>query len=107
VYALCLLSSLLQSAIAPLLPSYAHRFQLGGLQVAALLAGTGITALVISLPAGALSDRFGARMLTLWSGWLIVVATIGQAFAPSFAVLLATRLVFGLGYGIVWTAALT
>jgi MFS family permease len=107
IYALALLSSLLQSAIAPLLPSYAHRFQLGGVQIAALLAATGIAALVISLPAGALSDRFGARVLTLWSGWLIVVATLAQAFAPSFAVLLASRLVFGLGYGIVWTAALT
>jgi MFS family permease len=107
VYALALLSSLLQSAIAPLLPSYAHRYHLGGVQIAALLAGTAIAALVISLPAGALSDRFGARVLTLWSGWLIVVATVGQAFAPSFLFLLATRLVFGLGYGIVWTAALT
>ena len=107
IYALVLLSSLLQSAIAPLLPSYAHRFQLGGLQIAALLAAMGIAALIISLPAGALSDRFGARVLTLWSGWLIVVATLAQAFAPSFAVLLVSRLVFGLGYGIVWTAALT
>jgi predicted MFS family arabinose efflux permease len=107
IYALALLSSLLQSSIAPLLPSYAHRFGLNGVQVAALLAGTGISALVISLPAGALSDRFGARVLTLWSGWLIVLATISQAFAPSFAVLVASRLVFGLGYGIVWTAALT
>lgn len=107
VLALALLSALLQSAIAPLLPSYAHRFHLGGMQIAALLAATGIAALVISLPAGALSDRFGARLLTLWSGWLIVVATIGQAFAPSFVFLLATRFVFGLGYGIVWTAALT
>ena len=107
IYALALLSSILQSAIAPLLPSYAHRFGLDGVQIAALLAGTGIVALVISLPAGALADRFGARVLTLWSGWLIVVATISQAFAPSFAVLVASRLVFGLGYGIVWTAALT
>ena len=63
--------------------------------------------MIVSLPAGALSDRFGARLLTLWSGWLIVVATVGQAFAPSFVLLLACRLVFGLGYGIVWTAALT
>jgi predicted MFS family arabinose efflux permease len=107
VYALALFSSLLQSAIAPLLPSYAHRFQLGGVQTAGLLAATGVAALVISLPAGALSDRFGARVLTLWSGWLIVVATLGQAFAPSYALLLSSRLVFGLGYGIVWTAALT
>jgi MFS family permease len=107
IYALAMLSSLLQSAIAPLLPSYAARFQLGGVQVAALLAATGVAALVISLPAGALSDRFGARVLTLWSGWLIVAAAVGQAFAPSFMFLLATRFVFGLGYGIVWTAALT
>jgi MFS family permease len=107
IYALALLSSLLQSAIAPLLPSYAHRFQLGGVQIAALLAATGIAALIISLPAGALSDRFGARVLTLWSGWLIVAATLGQAFAPSFAVLLASRVVFGFGYAIVWTAALS
>lgn len=106
IYALVLLSSVLQSAIAPMLPLYEHRFQLDGLQTAALLATTGIAALVISLPAGALSDRFGARVLTLWSGWLMVVATIGQAFAPSYGVLLATRFVFGLGYGIVWTASL-
>jgi MFS family permease len=102
-----LLSSLLQSAIAPLLPLYAHRFSLNGFQTAELLAATGIAALVVSLPAGAMSDRFGARVLTLWAGWLIVVATLGQAFAPSFVSLLATRLVFGLGYGIVWTAGLT
>ena len=107
VYALALLSSLLQSAIAPLLPSYAHRFHLGGVQIAALLAATGIAALIVSLPAGALSDRFGARVLTLWSGWLLVVATVGQGFAPSFLFLLASRFVFGLGYGIVWTCALT
>ena len=107
VYALALLSSVLQSAIAPLLPAYQERFQLGSVQVGELLAATGVAALVISLPAGALSDRFGARVLTLWSGWLIVASTLGQAFAPSFAFLLMTRFVFGLGYGIVWTSALT
>ena len=107
VYGLALLSSALQSAIAPLLPSYAHRFHLDSVQTAILLAATGVAALVISLPAGALSDRFGARVLTLWSGWLIVVSTLGQAYAPNFSSLLVARFVFGLGFGIVWTAALT
>ena len=79
---LALLSSLLQSAIAPLLPSYAHRFQLGSLQTAALLATTGIAALVISLPAGALSDHLGARVLTLLSGWLIVVGHPRPGLCP-------------------------
>ena len=107
IYALALLSSVLQSAIAPLLPAYQERFQLGSVQVGELLAATGVAALVISLPAGALSDRFGARVLTLWSGWLMVASSLGQAFAPSFAFLVMTRFVFGLGYGIVWTSALT
>ncbi len=106
IYALVLFSSLLQTAIAPLLPSYSHRFHLSGLETAALLAATGVAALAVSVPAGSLADRFGARGLTLSAGWLIVVATIGQAFAPSYEVLLAARLVFGLGYGVVWTAGL-
>ena len=103
---LVLVSSLLQTAIAPLLPSYAHRFHLSGFETAALLAATGVAALAVSVPAGSLADRFGARGLTLSAGWLIAVATIGQAFAPSYEVLLAARLVFGLGYGVVWTAGL-
>lgn len=106
VYALVLFSSLLQTAIAPLLPSYAHRFQLSGVQTAALLAATGLAALAVSVPAGALADRFGARGLTLCAGWLIALATAGQAFAPSYVLVLGARLVFGLGYGVVWTAAL-
>ena len=106
VYAVVLVSSLLQTAIAPLLPSYAHRFHLGGLQTAALLAATGIAALAVSIPAGTMADRFGARGLTLCAGWLMAVATAAQAFAPSYSMLLLARLVFGLGYGMVWTAAL-
>ncbi|MGD1011222.1 MAG: MFS transporter [Acidimicrobiales bacterium] len=106
VYAIIVLSSLLQSAIAPLLPSYAHRFQLTGVGTAALLAATAVTTLIVSLPAGKLSDHFGARALTLWAGWLMVVATLGQAFSPTFTLLLASRLLFGVGYGIVWTTAL-
>ncbi len=106
VYGVVLVSSLLQTAIAPLLPSYAHRFQLSGFQTAVLLAATGIAALVVSVPAGTLADRFGARGLTLWAGWLMALATAGQAVAPSYPTLVAARLVFGLGYGMVWTAAL-
>jgi MFS family permease len=106
VYALVLVSSLLQTAIAPLLPSYAHRFQLGGVQTAALLAATGIAALAVSVPAGALADRLGARGLTLWAGALLALSSAAQAFAPSYTLLLGSRLIFGLGYGMVWTAAL-
>lgn len=106
IYALVLASSCLQMALPPLLPGYTHRFGLSGVEQGMLLAATGLATLAISLPAGVLADRIGARRLTLASGWLMAASVLGQAVAPSFEVLLLARLVFGLGYGIVWTAGL-
>lgn len=106
IYALVLASSCLQMSLPPLLPSYAHRFGLSGFDQGMLLAATGLATLAVSVPAGMLADRLGARRLTLFSGWLMALAVLGQAVAPTFLVLLASRLVFGIGYGIVWTAGL-
>src|SRR6266496_6690488 len=71
IYALVLASSAAQYAVVPILPAYAHRFGLSGLQQGMVLGATGLATLAVSLPAGALSDRFGARRLTLWAGWLM------------------------------------
>jgi DHA1 family inner membrane transport protein len=71
-----------------------------------VLGATGLATLVVSVPAGALSDRFGARRITLAAGLLMAAATAAQALAGSFPVLLAARLAFGAGYGMVWTAGL-
>ena len=60
----------------------------------------------MSVPAGTLSDRFGARRITLAAGLLMAAATLGQALAGSFPALLAARLAFGAGYGVLWTAGL-
>src|SRR5262249_19918700 len=60
-----------------------------------------------ALPAGALSDRFGPRMLTLCSGGLMAAALLIQAVAPAFPSLLISRLVFGLGFGTIWTAGIS
>ena len=60
VYALALLSSVLQSAIAPLLPAYQERFQLGSVQVAELLAATGVAAWVVAGAAGVAGLTAGA-----------------------------------------------
>jgi predicted MFS family arabinose efflux permease len=104
IYGLVLASSGTQFAVVPILPAYAHRFGLSGLQQGMVLGATGLATLAVSLPAGALSDRFSARMLTLWAGWLMTIALLTQAMAGSFAVLLASRLGFGIGFAVVWTA---
>ena len=106
MYTLILLSSSQQVAIAPLLPEYARRYSLNGPQEGILLACAGVATLAVSIPSGALSDRFGPRRLTILAGWAMAAGCLLQAFAPSFDLLLVARLVFGAGYGIVWSAGL-
>jgi MFS family permease len=107
MYGLVLASSAAQYAVVPILPVYAHRFGLSGLQQGMVLGATGLATLAVSLPAGILSDRFGARRLTLWAGWLMSVTLFAQALAGSFPVLLMARLGFGVGFAMVWTAGLS
>ena len=106
LYLLIALAELIHWAIVPLIPEFAERFSLSDVEAGALVASTGLATLVISVPAGLLADRLGARRLTLLAGSMMAAATFGQALAPSYAVLLAARLLFGLGFGIVWTAGL-
>jgi MFS family permease len=107
IYGLVLTSSSAQFAIVPIMPTYAHRFGLSGFGQGMVLGATGLATLAVSLPAGALSDRFEARRLTLWAGLLMAIAMLGQALAGNFSELLGSRLLFGIGYGVVWTAGLS
>jgi MFS family permease len=106
IYGLILVSSAAQFALVPVMPVYAHRLGLSGFQQGMLLGATGLATLAVSVPAGTLADRLGARRITLAAGLLMAAATAAQACAGSFPALLAARLAFGAGYGIVWTAGL-
>ena len=106
MYGLILASAAAQFALVPVMPVYAHRLGLSGFQQGLVLGATGLASLAVSVPAGTLSDRFGARRITLAAGLLMAAATFGQALAGSFPALLAARLAFGAGYGVVWTAGL-
>ena len=92
-------SAAAQFALVPVVPVYARRLGLSGFEQGLVLGATG-------LPAGTLSDRFGPRRITLAAGLLMAVASAAQALAGNFPALFASRLVFGAGYGMVWTAGL-
>ena len=107
IYGLVLASAAAQFAIVPVMPVYAHRLGLSGFEQGIVLGATGLAMLAVCVPAGALSDRLGARRLTLGAGLLMAAALLAQSLAGSFPLLLGARLAFGVGYGVVWTAGLS
>ena len=105
-FGIVFVAAALQLSIGPLLPDYVHRFGLSTLGAGAIVGAVGVTILGVALPAGHLADRFGTRRLTIVAGSLLAIGALVQAAAPSFVLLIAARLVFGLGYGVLWTAGL-
>jgi predicted MFS family arabinose efflux permease len=105
VYALFVVAGVSQAAIVPLLPRLSARFALSATETALLLALPGLATLAVSVPAGLAADRFGARRVTLLAGLLLCLSSLAQA-TPSLAALLAGRLAFGIGFGVVWTTGM-
>ncbi|MHB1834040.1 MAG: MFS transporter, partial [Solirubrobacteraceae bacterium] len=105
VYALFVVAGIAQSAIVPLLPRISERYHLSASQTALLLALPGLATLIVSVPAGVASDRIGARRVTLAAAAVIAFSSLAQA-APSLAAVLAGRVAFGVGFGVVWTSAM-
>jgi MFS family permease len=105
VYALIMIGEFSWAAVVPLVPTFADELHLSQ-STAGLLAGaTGLAVLVVSIPAGMLADRYGARRLTLAAAALMSGALVAHAL-PGFWLLLAARFVFGLGFGTLWTAGI-
>jgi predicted MFS family arabinose efflux permease len=104
LYALVLLAQLAQAALVPLLPQIAEAHRLSTAVTAALIAAPGAATLAVALPAGVIADRLGARRVTLAAAALLAAGVLAQA-APTLGVLIAGRIAFGIGYGVVWTTA--
>jgi MFS family permease len=105
VYALFFIAGLGQSAIVPLLPRLASTFVLSPSETALLLALPGLATLIVSMPAGYVAHRFGARRVTLAAGVLICLSCLAQG-VPALLVLVLGRLAFGIAFGVVWTSGM-
>jgi MFS family permease len=105
LYALFFVSGIAQAAIVPLLPRLAGMYDLTPSETALLLALPGLATLAVSVPAGLVADRFGARRATLVAGALMCASCLLQA-APSLALLVAGRIAFGVAFGVVWTTGM-
>lgn len=105
LYAFHLLVAADGNAIVPLIPEYTTRFGLSVFDAGLLVGIPAAAMLVLSLPVGVLSDRVGARIVTIAASALLTVSALGQALAGSYAVLLASWALFGITSAIIYTAA--
>jgi DHA1 family inner membrane transport protein len=106
-YALVFLDEVALLSLVPLLPSYTRAYGLSDVRAGALLSAASLAIVVASVPAGRLSDRFGARVVTLAASALAAAAMFGTALAPGFLTLLAARAAFGVGSGTIWSAGIS
>jgi predicted MFS family arabinose efflux permease len=94
-----------QVEITPLLPHIAHRYHVSATAIALLVAAPGLAVLAIGIPVGLLTDRLGARRLTLAAMGLMCLASCGQAI-PDYGAILAARLAFGIAFGTILTSGI-
>jgi len=105
VSALVWVDTMLYAALTPLLPHFARDMGLSKSLSGVLVAGYAAGALVGGLPGGMAAGRFGPRRTVLTGLALMGIASVGFAFADSFATLMTARLFQGLASGFTWAGS--
>lgn len=106
VGAVVLVDTMFFSAITPLLPTYAERFDLSKAGAGILTGSYAAGAVVGTLPAGWLAMRAGSRRTLLLGLTLMAVSSVGFAFADSIVLLDVTRFVDGVGGACAWAGGM-
>lgn len=91
--------------VAPIIPLYALEFGVSYTAAGALITGFALARLLFSLVGGVAGDRYGARRIAVGGALLLTVSSVTAALAPSYAALLASRFVEGMGSAILATTA--
>jgi len=88
------------------LPSVAHSLHVSSGSTAVVLSAYFVAYALALLPGGSLVDRFDARRLALLGLGLFALGAAAGALAPAIGLLVASRVVQGVGAGLVSPAAL-
>jgi predicted MFS family arabinose efflux permease len=84
-------------AVPPLIPELVGRFGLSHLAIGVLMGAISVPAILFSIPLGAAIDRWPARATGNIALTLMAFGALLFALAPSYAVLVIGRLLFGVG----------
>ncbi|HUR32965.1 MAG TPA: MFS transporter [Vicinamibacterales bacterium] len=90
------------SIAVPVLPDLSRRLGASPTTIGFLFAAFGISLLVVSIPAGTMSDRIGRRAPLAGGAVAIAVSTVLFAFATSLPWLFVARLVQGAADAVTW-----
>ncbi|MFI6902380.1 MFS transporter [Nonomuraea sp. NPDC050394] len=101
VFGLFFLSGLVVGVWAAGLPSLNDRLDLGPARLGTALLLISLGALVSMLVAGPVVDRWSSRRVCWFAGPLSALALLAPAVAPSYGLLAAAAVVFGIGIGVV------
>jgi MFS family permease len=106
---LCVTTAVLmmgQGVISPVLPLYAQEFGVGTAMIGLTITVFGAARLVVNLPAGFLSERYGRRMLLVGGPAIAALGSLGGGVAPTFEWLIVSRFVAGAGSAMYMTGAM-
>jgi DHA1 family multidrug resistance protein-like MFS transporter len=92
--------------ISPVLPLYAQDFGVGTAMIGLTITVFGAARLLVNLPAGFLSERYGRRILLFGGPAVMALGSLGSGLAPTFGWLIASRFVTGAGSAMYMTGAL-
>jgi MFS family permease len=93
--------------VAPTLPFMAQHVGADEGRIGFLVGVYALVGLFAAVPLGSLGSRFGRRALVILGLACLTSASVGFIFAPTYAWLVAARLVQGLGASGVWVGSLT
>ena len=91
--------------LPPLLPGLVDVGVLHGRQPELLVAAYPFGMVLASIPAGLVGARVGSRVIAAVGLWLMAAAFAGFGLAPTGWVLIASRLLQGMGSGMAWVGA--
>ena len=74
-------------------------FKLSNIELGWAVASLTLTATLAMMVAGPLSDRFGRRVVLKWAAVLFLISAVASALAPGYLMLVAARMLGGLGVG--------
>ena len=100
-------STLAVGASLPVIPLFAGQLTRSTALIGFIVAMRWIARLVANLPAGVACERWGAGPVFKWGSLAVVVSGAASAMAPTWEVLLAARVVEGVGAAMTITAAMT